>query len=180
MPTGTSTTSNSKTIAQRSTVFSIPAPPPNAFIARGARCLNAAPFSSTTVSNAHDTHDTSRNYWMILRTVRRGIPCSFTRRHEHVCSIRALPRFFVTRLTREIAMLCVRELGVQQPARRNLRRLCGDARSGTLDDVALAALRLDDLLGIEDGARVGSDRRPRREDAADLVGIFPTMSRLPA
>ena len=66
-------------------------------------------------------------------------------------------------------MLGVRELRVEQPARRDLRRLCGDARTGTFDDVAFAALRLDDLLGVEHGSLVGSHGRTRRQDAADLL-----------
>src|SRR5258707_5027012 len=92
-----------------------------------------------------------------------------TRRHENVCSIRALSCFFMARLTGEIAMLRVRELRVQQPASGDFGRPRSDARSRTLNLVALAALDLDDLLGIEHRTRVRRNRRPRRENAPDLL-----------
>src|SRR5204862_3164867 len=41
--------------------------------------------------------------------------------------------------------------------------------AGTNEDVALAALRLDDLLDVEHGALVRSDGRPRRQNAPNLV-----------
>src|SRR5712671_3929351 len=66
-------------------------------------------------------------------------------------------------------MLRVRVPGGEEPTRRNLGRFCGDPAAGTREDVALAALRLDDLLDVEHGALVRSDGRPRRQNAPDLV-----------
>src|SRR3954463_5545485 len=71
-------------------------------------------------------------------------------RHQHLCSVSALAGFFVTRLAGKIAVLGVGELGLEEPARGDLRRLGGQARAGPLEDVALAALDLDHLLGVED------------------------------
>src|ERR1051326_6640875 len=94
------------------------------------------------------------------------------RRQQNIRRLRALARRRMTRLARAVR-LAVREARVLDPARAQHRRRRGEASVHSLQLVAERALRLDHVLGADDGVLArGARRRPCRQDAPHFLGIL--------